>query len=267
MVTPHSRRHSLLFPTLVAMVGTALASVTVPAGAVDPDVPSLPVGAAPSLPYLDVPGKQIVDGSSHVDVTGLKGTVSQLFKVDGGYLLGRRTFGTKPDLVFVSTSGKRTLITTRWYNYVCDCLSSPAVVDSSGGSVTFHRTAGAGPGYGDTLSVALPSLKIVRKRAFSSTPELFDQRAGSVYLGVDRRLLSWSPKTSATRTVSSGLAVEAADISARQQVRRASGGDFHQTVGPIAPRTGPLWTIAGDANTSAWSPDDQLIAGTGELIS
>lgn len=106
----------MLLAVLATTLGTALASVASPAAAVtiSPDVPSLPEGSAPAVPYLDVPGDKIVDGGRTVDVTGLQGRVIQLYKVDGGYLLGRSTT-VGPQLVFASTAGKRTLITKQWY--------------------------------------------------------------------------------------------------------------------------------------------------------
>lgn len=141
------------------------------------------------------------------------------------------------------------------------------MVDSGGGSVTFSRTTASGRDYKDTLNVVLPSLKLVRQRVFSWSPLLFEQRLGRVLLGLDTRLLRWTPKTSAITTLSSGRWVGAADSTAGQQMRQANDGSYAKTVGPIPPRTGASWAVGVDTNISTWSPDDQLIATTGEVIS
>lgn len=224
------------------------------------DVESLPQGEAPHLPYLDGQAQKIVDGTRQVDVRGLQGTVLQLHKVDGGYLVARSVSGARSDLVYVARSGTRTLITRHWRGPRCDCLRSDVAVDSDGDSVTFNRTTDQAA-YGDTLTVSLPGLHITRKRQFSSAPALFEHRHGSLLLGLDDRLIRWSPRTNAVTVVSSGLHVEAADTTAAQQVRRLDDGTGVQVVEALPPSTRPAWRLGDEEALAAWSADDQLIAG------
>jgi hypothetical protein len=223
-------------------------------------VSSLPQGEAPHLPYLDGQAQKIIDGTRKVDVRGLQGTVTQVHKVDGGYLLGRTVSGSRSDLVFLSSNGNRTLVTQQWMSPNCDCFRSDVAVDSDGDSVTFNRKSASGA-YSDTLTVSLPALRITRKREFSSTPALFEHRQGSVLLGLDHRLIRWNPRSNAVRVASSGLRVEAADTSASQQVRRLDNGTGEQVVEAISPVTGPSWGLGDEESVAAWSADDQLIAG------
>ena len=84
------RRPALLAAATVGLsllVGPALPAAA--AVVVTPDVPALPVGSAPALPYVDVPGSRIVDGARRVSLAGMAGTVTRLYKVSGGYVLGR----------------------------------------------------------------------------------------------------------------------------------------------------------------------------------
>lgn len=231
----------------VALLATGSLLVSGPSEADTPpfvlDVSSLPQGEAPHLPYLDVPAQKIVDGTRLVGVRGLKGTVIQLHKVDGGYLLGRKASDSTSDLsdlVFVSSnSGRRTLITQHW-------KSPPATASGT---------------YRDTLTVSLPALKITRKREFTSTPALFEHHHGLVLLGLDTRLIRWNPRTNAVTVASSGTRVEAADTTADQQVRRLDDGSGEQVVEALSPRTRPSWRLGSEDSVAAWSADDRLIAG------
>ena len=259
------RRTARFRSTLVALVASASLLVSAPTEAADTppfvlDVSSLPQGEAPHLPYLDGQARKIVDGTREVDVRGLQGTVTQVHKVDGGYLLGRTVSGLRSDLVFLSSSGRRTLITQQWRSPTCDCFRSDVAVDSDGDSVTFNRKSASGT-YSDTLTVSLPALKITRKREFSSTPALFEHRQGSVLLGLDNRLIRWNPRSNAVTVASSGLRVEAADTTAAQQVRRLDNGTGQQVVEAISPATGTSWGLGDEESIAAWSADDHLIAG------
>jgi hypothetical protein len=225
------------------------------------DVGALPQGEAPHLPYLDRQARKIVDGTRQVDVSGLQGNVIQLHKVDGGYLLGRTVTGTRADQVLVSTRGSRTLVTRNWRPPICDdCFRSDVAVDSDGDSVTFNRRT-ASKHYSDTLTVSLPALKITRKRQFTSAPSLFEHRNGVLLVGLDDRLVRWTPRTNRVVLVSSGLHVEAADTTADQQVRRLDNGTGEQVVGALPPGTRPTWRLGDEEAVSAWSADGLLIAG------
>lgn len=249
---------------------TSVATLAGPASAADPiflNPSTRPQGAAPAIPYYDPATKVLHDGSKTLTLTGLQGTVVQLHKVDGGYLLGRTTGGTGADMVFVSSTGKRTLITQQWQAPTCDCLRTDVMVDSAGGTVTFNRRS-ATSFYKDTLTVSLPTLKIIRTRVFSSSARLYEARQGKVLLALGSRLLRWTPKTNAIETVSSiGQEATAADTSAGQQLTRADDGGGSQTLRPLPPATGPTWGVDADENISAWSADNQHIAGSFEIVS
>ncbi|MET1004510.1 MAG: hypothetical protein ABWX96_03120, partial [Propionibacteriaceae bacterium] len=271
MLTTCVRRGALLAAVLLTALGTSLAAAVGPAAAADPDPISLdpsalPQGPAPAIPYFDPVAKLLHDGGKTLDLTTLKGVVIQLHKVDGGYLLGRRTSPTGNDLVFLSATGRRTLVSQQWKPPgTCDCLQSDVLVDSSGGSVTFNRRPASGF-YKDTVSVSLPALKTIRTRVFTSAPTLFEQRGGKALLQLDIRLIRWAPKTNATATIpSSQSGPTAVDSSAHQLAFRGDGsGD--QTVGPLPPATGPRWSLDTDENIGPWSPDDQHIAGADEIV-
>lgn len=259
------RRATRFRSASIALMASASLLVGAPAEAADTppfdlDVSSRPQGEAPHLPYLDGQARKIVDGTRQVDIRGLQGSVTQLHKVDGGYLLGRIVSSSRSDLVFVSSSGSRTVITQQWRSPTCDCLRSEVVVDSDGDSVTFNRKPVSGT-YSDTLTVSLPALRITRKREFSSTPALFEHRQGSVLLGLDNRLVRWTPRTNAVTVASSGLRVDAADTTAAQQVRRLDNGNFYYVVEAIPPASRPSWGLDDENSVAAWSTDDQLVAG------
>lgn len=268
MLTRSPRRGALLFAVLSTSLAMFAAPVSGPAVAAPEPIrlnPStLPQGAPPAIPYFDPYTKRLYDGSKRLNLTTLQGTVEQVHKVDGGYLLGRST-SPGADLVFVSTGGKRTLITQQWRPPRCDCLRSDVMVDSGGGSVTFNRTTSSGS-YKDTVTVSLPALRIIRTRSFSSLPRLFEQRRGRVLLGLVDRLVRWAPGTNRTAEVAAGGAgFEAADSTARQLVARADDGGGAQSVEPLPPATGASWALDADENISAWSADDLYVAGSFEI--
>ena len=106
-----------------ALVSVCCLLSAVPAVALDADVSGMPASRYPiALPYVDVAHARIVDGSRRVSVAGLQGTVTQLWKVDGGYVLGRKTpRGNRSsgrtgayDLVYVTSAGTRRVITNYW---------------------------------------------------------------------------------------------------------------------------------------------------------
>src|SRR5215203_3820310 len=101
----------------VALIAVLLAAPPATAGVtVTPNVPKLPAGALPHLPYVDWVAKKIVDGNRKVSISGLQGYVQSLHKVDGGYLLMRLLEPSRRhDLVFVSTAGARRAIVVGVY--------------------------------------------------------------------------------------------------------------------------------------------------------
>ncbi len=270
MLTTCVRRGTLLAAALATGLVTSLMVASGPAAAADPiflNPSALPQGTAPAIPWFDPVSKVLHDGSRALTLSGLQGKVVQLHKVDGGYLLGRSTTGSGADLVFVSSTDKRTLITKQWQRPTCDCLRADVVVDSGGGAVTFNRRS-ATAFYKDTLTVSLPALKIIRTRVFTTSPKLFEARQGKVLLALGDRLLRWTPTTNAVATISSiGQEPTAADTSAGQQLTRSNDGGGGQTMRPLPPATGPTWGVDADENVSAWSADSLHVAGSFEIVS
>ncbi len=267
MLTTCVRRGTLLAAALATGLVTSLMVASGPAAAADPiflNPSALPQGAAPAIPWFEPRTKVLHDGTRALTLSGLQGRVVELHKVDGGYLLGRSTSETGADLVFVTTTGARTLVTQQWaWRGTCDCVLNEALVDSDGAAVTFSRRLASGV-YKDTLTVSLPARKIVRSRVFSSSPRLFEHRQGRVLLGIGDRLVRWTPRTnSASDVPSDGHESTAADGSAGQHIVKSGGS---QTVRPLSSATGPSWSLDRDENPFVWSADGQHIAGMFEVV-
>ena len=207
---------------VTSLGGLAVAS---PASAapvdVTPNVARLPAGAAPAIPYVQWPKRMIVDGNRRVSISGIKGRVYALYKVDGGYLLRRDVPGPPDnDVVFVSSRGERRVL-------VSDVMdNSVALVVSSGGDNVMVNVSPAGQShdsYGETRVYALPSGQLLVRKHF----------AGFVALeafGVNRALLEfwdqatrdysviwWTPATDTVDLMSQGTTapgLDAVDLTA-----------------------------------------------------
>lgn len=243
----------------------AQASVTV-----TPDVPRLPVGAMPAMPYVDWPARRIVDGSRRISIRGIQARVTELHKVDGGYLLRRRLDEQtrSEDVVFVATSGaRRSVATVHWQR--------PITVSSDGSKVVLTRTRleNGRIAYADTAVLALPSGRRLHVEDFGTFAP------GVHFYGSDRVLLTvtneaqglrpdvtwWTPATGELLAVRENAAVESADRSAWQYAVRPLDGATGYRVEPLPPDTGAGWPVAQeDHNLGSWSTDDALIWGNNE---
>jgi hypothetical protein len=230
---------------------------------VTPDVATLPAGQAPRLAYFDVGKRRIIDGTRRVSVGKLQGTVTHLHNVRGGYVVGR-TLGASNGLAFVTNRGARSALTSDWLWPSDFGIYRGVMVSGNGKKIVFNTAARGNPtGYRDTVVMKVPSGQIVARRTFSAAPKLLGFRAGRVLMGVDLRVLWWTPRHTHTSTLADGVDTMSADLTARQYVRR-QGSEF--LVASIPPRQTPAWPIAQeDWELGYWSPDDKAIAGTGEV--
>jgi hypothetical protein len=261
----------LVIPVLCASATVATFPLPVAAAAaapivVTPDPSALPPGGAPRLPYLDVAAARIVDGSRRVGVTGLQGTVTHLHKVDGGYVVGRST-SAGPGLAFVTTSGARSALTSDWHWPVDNGIYRGVMVSRDGDTIVFNTSDRANPfGYRDTVVMAVPSGRILHRRAFSARPKLLGFDGARVLMGVGLRALWWTPGRFATSLLADGVDPMSADLSARQYVRHEASNPSDFRVVSIPPRTTASWLIPEvDWQLGYWSTDDLRIAGTGEV--
>ena len=228
----------------------------------------LPVGPAPRLPYLDVAQHRIVDGSRSVDVTGLQGTVVRLFKVDGGYVLGR-IFPGGSDLAFVSTSGARRLLTGRW-DWPNIGNPDPGLVVTAAGDRIVFNTRRADGRYLDTAVMTVLQGRVPHRRTFSEQPRLLAATDSRTLMSVgpagstSGRVLWWTPGRTAVTTLAAHAAGEAADLTAGAFVLRSATANGVRGIPAGAP---PAWDLAaGDWAFGSWSPDDTHLAGTGEIL-
>ena len=227
----------------VAMPGSAAAGVTV-----TPNVPKLPAGALPHLPYVNWAAKQIVDGNRKVSIAGLQRNVHSLHKVDGGYLLLRADFTNwNWDLVFVSTAGARRVLVAHVFPPTYPTLrdGNMLAVSSGGDKVVVDTATGGGWGtsYLDTRVISLPAGQVLQKKKFDG------QRPHLLAYGIDRVLLTthepkfyadtkwWTPATGAVTDIRDDTAGEAADLSAWQWAVRPQVGDFTRAGHPAGHRT------------------------------
>ena len=150
----------------VAMPGSAAAGVTV-----TPNVPKLPAGALPHLPYVNWAAKQIVDGNRKVSIAGLQRNVHSLHKVDGGYLLLRADFPTGTGTWSSSPPRERGGSSSH------TCSRPPTrpsrdgnmlAVSSGGDKVVVDTATGGGWGtpYLDTRVISLPAGQVLQKKKF-----------------------------------------------------------------------------------------------------
>jgi hypothetical protein len=267
----------------VAVLAVLLAAPPAAAGpSVTPDVPNLPAGALPHLPYVNWVAKQIVDGSRRVSISGIQGKVWSLHKVDGGYLLVRvlGDFDQRWDLVFVSNAGARRAILVGMYPPRPDALDvdNKLAVSRDGDKVLVNTATvtDSEPTYRDTRVVSLPAGQVLRTRDFGFyAPELLG-------FGVDRAMLTigsesqtppsgfwpdtkwWNPATNAVTDLRDDATGESADLSAWQWAVRPQVGAY--SVEGIPPDTEPDWPVAQeDFRFGPWSLDDQRLAGNNEV--
>jgi len=288
-------------------VVSALASVclllgAVPAVAIDADVGSLPASRYPiAVPYVDVAHARILDGARRVSVAGLQGTVTHLWKVDGGYVLGRKTpRGNRSqartgvyDLVYVTSDGTRRVITSYWRGptpgpedagYIALEIGRPAmVVARSGTQIVFSTQAWSQ--YIETRVYSLATGTTTARRTFGRAPLLLgfadgpDGQDGQVLVSNGKAGVRWWNLQSNTLTTVldspdefEDVSAEAADLTAGQYAVRAS--DDYGVQG-IPPATTPDWAVSQDPAAQVcnnaecgwlvgpWSPDDTKTMSTG----
>ena len=270
------RSGSTAIGVAIALLAVLLAAPPAAAGVtVTPNVPKLPAGALPHLPYVNWAAKQIVDGNRKVSIAGLQRNVHSLHKVDGGYLLLRADFTNwNWDLVFVSTAGARRVLVAHVFPPTYPTLrdGNMLAVSSGGDKVVVDTATGGGWGtpYLDTRVISLPAGQVLQKKKFDG------QRPHLLAYGTDRVLLTthepssyadtkwWTPATGAVTDIRDDTAGEAADLSAWQWAVRPQVGDF--TVQGIPPTTEPDWPAVEDSRGfepyfGTWSLDDKKIAG------
>jgi hypothetical protein len=235
----------------------------------EPDVPRLPAGSLPKLPYVNWGARTIVDGSRRVSISGIQHRVVELHKVDGGYLLRRNLDSGKDDLVFVSTGGTRKVIEKLLW------MHGTIKVSKDGSKVLLNRRLASDfRTYADTAVLALPSGRVLQTRKFGFyAPGLF-------LYGTDRTLITghdetdgnrsdaiwWTPATGHTEVVRGSTTLESADLSAWQWAVRPKDGINSYGVGPIPPKAGPEWLFPQeDWNIGSWSPNSALIWGNNEV--
>ena len=264
--------------TLLLALVSSLLTVVAPASAaapvdVTPDVANLQTGALPALPYVNWPAREIVDGSKHVSIAGIKARVTALHKVDGGYLLVRRTSDINNDLVFVSTTGARRVLIDEWQRANSFEVLNPGLAVSHNGDKVITNAAGDIGGevfYRDTRVLSLPGGKLLRKRAFG--PEGDEGYAGILAFGVDRALITvdrttqwWNPAKNTLTKINSKAFSGGADLTAWQWAT-TNATTRNQFVRGLPPRTTPNWSVVPKDDTiGPWSPDDTKVVSLDEL--
>ncbi len=165
---------------IISMVGLCRLGA-VPAAASGP-VGLLPASRYPiAVPNVDVAHDRIVDGTRRVNIAGLQGTVTQLWKVDGGYVIGRKTprghrsqgRTGEDDLVYVATDGTRRVITSYW-------AGPEMVVARSGSQIVFNTQAWSQIWGTHVYSLATGTMTAFRQ--FPGTPHLLGFADGRVLL-------------------------------------------------------------------------------------
>jgi hypothetical protein len=267
------RTVGLLLAALLALLVAAPPAVTAQAARsqaappppvkITPDVDSLPQGAAPKLPYVDVRAKRIVDGSRRVSISGLVGTVRQLFKVSGGYVLARKS-GSYDDLVMVRSDGHRSVLVSQWIEPGWASLEQAVAVAGSGTQLVANTYTLNPRQYAGTVVVSLPDGTVTHRRKFSWSPTLGGYRDGRVLAGLGNvEIIWWRPSTDATSTIVSDVSLEQADLTAGEFAYRP-GGDYYFR--GIPPRTTPDWLVTQeDSRVGSWSPDDTKVITTAEI--
>ena len=263
----------LLVSGLLTMMAPGPSAATHDDDGESSDITGLRAGAMPRLPYVDWTARRIVDGSRRVSISGIQGRVVSLFKVDGGYLLGRQLTTNPPpslvtgdhDLVFVSTSGARRSILSHWASPRRGQLNIGAYVGQNGDKVLVNTRQGTTTSYLDTRVLSLPRGEVLRQRDFGVNAPLL------MGLGVDRALLQvgsnvawWNPSSDSLDTVLANASGESADLDAWQFAVRPQADTYR--VRGIPPAVSPNWTIEQeDVRFGPWSPNGAYVAGNNEV--
>ena len=268
------KRAATLALALVAGLLTA-AGPAQAGGPVDvtPDVANLQTGALPSLPYVDWPNREIVDGSKHVSIAGIKARVTALHKVDGGYLLGRRINQVNSDLVFVSTKGARKVLVPEWERpgFTFPSLSPGLAVSHNGDKVLVNANfdVGGEAVYQDTRVLSLPGGKLLRTRNFGDGE---GDGAGILAFGVDRAAISvgnlvswWNPAKNTLSKIANFAFSGSMDLTAWQWAFTDDMVGQDQSVRSIPPRTSTHWGVDPDERFGPWSPNDSKVVGLDKL--
>jgi hypothetical protein len=240
------------------------------------DITGLRAGAMPRLAYVDWTARRIVDGSRRVSISGIQGRVVSLFEVDGGYVLGRQLTTNPPgslvtgdhDLVFVSTSGARRSILSRWAAPVRGRLNTGLFVSQNGDKILVNTRPSGSTGqtaYVDTRVLSVPAGKVLYQRNFGvNGPELMGYGVDRALLGVGNDIVWWNTATDALTTVLANASGESADLNAWQMAVRPRVGAYHAQ--GIPPSTTPSWGIEPeDVRIGPWSLNGAFVAGNNEV--
>ena len=251
------------------------ASAAPPPGFVD--VAHLPVGALPHVPYVDWPGRRIVDGSRRVSISGIQARVISLHKVDGGYLLGRE-LPVGNDLVFVANTGARRVVVSGWMPPVAGNLKTAVAVSSHGDKAMVNTAdwSGGYPDYKDTRVISVPGGHVLHRRVLGAVygPRLMGygvDRAllaydpqGGVWPSADSNIVWWNPATDVMTTVYADSWGESADLNAWQMAIRPRTSAY--ILRSIGSATSPNWAVEPDeTRLGPWSLNGAYVAGNGEV--
>jgi hypothetical protein len=214
------------------------------------------------------PKRLVVDGNRQVSISGIKGRVTALYKVDGGYLLKRKIPGPwENDLVLVGNRGDRRVLAN-------GVMYGDPAVSSGGDKVIVNVLAANHVAYAETRVFSLPSGKLLVRKDFGDFPP------GLLGFGVNRALLMtvepgtsdrdaawWTPATDTVDLLRADTTLERADLTAWDWVTRPQD-DGPYSVQGIPPHTSPNWEGPGqgDDDVLAWSPDDSRIVGNDQKV-
>jgi hypothetical protein len=218
-----------------------------------------------------------VDGARRVSISGIQARVISLHKVDGGYILGRK-LPVGNDLVFVSNTGARRVLVSRWLPPRAGHLETGVAVSGNGDKVMVN-TENFSRGYAvytDTRVVSLPAGKLLHRRVLGEVygPALMGYGTNRALLGYapqagfwpsGSEIVWWNPATNALTTVYADASAEAADLNAWQMAIHPQDSTYNlRNIG--GPGTSPNWTIEPeDTRIGPWSLNGAYVAGTSEV--
>lgn len=246
---------------LVFAVLVPAAAPAAPTPSVTIDPATLPAGPPPNMPYFDTATEQIRDGSRVVDLTGLKKFTrpSQLWKVNGGYVLDRTLRnGEERQLLFVSTGGEGMVLSRNLTS-----LNTPLVVSSQYGRVAYMEVINSK----SFMAVNdVPSGKLVSRRSMPSEARPVTYR-GRVLTTHMNRAFYWTPGVT---TVDRDRKLDRM-ISASFRAGQSALREDPVRVAPFPPTSDTGWTdpeldLFLPQPAVVWSPDATMLAGSNRQV-